>query len=171
MATVNELGELRILVICLGNICRSPMAHGVLMRKLERAGLGDRVHVDSAGTGDYHIGKGPDPRARMAAGARGYDISQLRARQVEPVDLHLFDLVLAADKTNLSDLLALAAGPAEREKVRLLLSYGSPGRDEVPDPYEGEWSDFELALDLIEDAVDGLVAAITRGERDDHASA
>jgi len=171
MTTVNELGELRILVVCLGNICRSPMAHGVLVRKLERAGLADRVHVDSAGTGDYHIGKGPDARARMAAASRGYDISQQRARQVEPVDFHLYDLVLAADKVNLSDLLALAAGPGERDKVRLLLAYGSRGRDEVPDPYEGDWADFELALDLIENAVDGLVAAIVRGDWDGHASA
>jgi len=168
---MNELGELRILVVCLGNICRSPMAHGVLMRKLERAGLGDRVHVDSAGTGDYHIGKGPDTRARMAAGARGYDISQLRARQVEPVDFHLYDLVLAADKANLSDLLALAPGAPERNKVRLLLAYGGQGREEVPDPYEGDWNDFALALDLIEDAADGLVAAIARGDWNRHATA
>jgi protein-tyrosine phosphatase len=168
---MDETGELRILMVCLGNICRSPMAHGVLARKLANAGLGDRVHVDSAGMGDYHVGKGPDTRARMVAGGRGYDISQLRARQVEPVDFHLFDLVLAADKENLADLLALAPAPEERAKVRLLLAYGSRGREEVPDPYEGDWSDFALALDLIEDAADGLVAAIGRGELDRHASA
>lgn len=168
---MNELGELRILVVCLGNICRSPMAHGVLNRKLERAGLGDWVHVDSAGTGDYHVGKGPDTRARMAAGSRGYDISQLRARQVEPVDFHLYDLVLAADKGNLADLLALAPGQPERNKVRLLLAFGSQGTDEVPDPYEGDWADFAHALDLIEDAADGLVAAIARGDWGRHATA
>ena len=168
---MTEQGELRILVVCLGNICRSPMAHGVLARKLEAAGLAERVHVDSAGTGDYHIGKGPDTRARMIAGSRGYDLSQLRARQVEPVDFRLHDLVLAADKSNLSDLLALAPGPAERAKVRLFLSYANPGREEVPDPYEGDWSDFALALDLIEDAADGLVAAILRGDWGAHASA
>ena len=168
---MNELGELRILVVCLGNICRSPMAHGVLNRKLERAGLGDRVHVDSAGTGDYHVGKGPDTRARMAAGARGYDISQVRARQVEPVDFHLYDLVLAADKANLADLMALAPGQVERNKVRLLLAFGSQGADEVPDPYEGDWSDFAYALDLIEDTADGLVAAIKRGDWGRHATA
>ncbi|HKJ70527.1 MAG TPA: low molecular weight protein-tyrosine-phosphatase [Gammaproteobacteria bacterium] len=161
---MNELGELRILVVCLGNICRSPMAHGVLLRRLEHAGLGDRVHVDSAGTGDYHIGKGPDPRARMATGGRGYDISQLRARQVEPVDFHLYDLILAADRENLADLMAIAPGPEERAKVRLLLSYGRSGAKEVPDPYEGGEADFDLALDLIEDAVDGLVGAIERDE-------
>lgn len=168
---MNELGELRILIVCLGNICRSPMAHGVLTRKLERAGLGDRVHVDSAGTADYNIGHGPDTRARMAAGARGYDISQVRARQVEPVDFYLFDLILAADKTNLSDLLALAPGPGERDKVRLLLAYGSQGTDEIPDPIGGDSTDFARALDLIEDAADGLVAAIANGHWDRHATA
>ena len=168
---MEQPGEVRILVVCLGNICRSPMAHGVLMRKLENAGLADRVHVDSAGMGDYQVGKGPDTRARMVAGGRGYDLSQVRARQVEPVDFQLFDLILASDKENLADLLALAPGPAERAKIRLLLAFGGRGREEVPDPYEGDWADFTLALDLIEDAVDGLVAAIGRGELDGNASA
>jgi protein-tyrosine phosphatase len=155
-----QAGEIRILVVCLGNICRSPMAHGVLERKLAAAGLDQRVRVDSAGTGDYHIGKGPDPRARDAAGERGYDLSHLRARQVEFTDLERFDLVLVADRENYADLMALASGEDERGKIRLLLSYGRSEREEVPDPYEGGTADFDLALDLIEDAADGVVAAL-----------
>jgi len=157
---MDQPGDLRILVVCLGNICRSPMAHGVLERKLATAGLDHRVRVDSAGTGDYHIGKGPDPRARDAAGERGYVVGHLRARQVDFTDLERFDLVLAADRENYADLMALAANEAERAKIRLLLSYGGSAREEVPDPYEGGTADFDLALDLIEDAVDGVVAAL-----------
>lgn len=163
--------HLRILVVCLGNICRSPMAQGVLARRLEVAGLASRVHVDSAGTGDYHLGKGPDARARMVAASRGYDLSRLRARQVESVDFRLHDLILAADRSNRADLQNLAPDPAERGKVRLLLDYAAGPRDEVPDPYQGSWADFAFSLDLIEAGADGVVAAIQRGDWDRDAPA
>ncbi|WP_443081405.1 low molecular weight protein-tyrosine-phosphatase [Thiohalorhabdus sp.] len=162
---------MRILVVCLGNICRSPMAQGILARKLDEAGLGDRVQVDSAGTGDYQVGKGPDVRARMSAGSRGYDLSRMRARQVEVVDFRLHDLILATDRGNQADLQALAPDAADRRKVRLFLEYASGNRDEVPDPYQGDWSDFALALDLLEAGAEGLVAAIQRGDWDRGASA
>lgn len=168
---MTDQAHLRILVVCLGNICRSPMAHGVLVRKLEEAGLADRVHVDSAGTSDYQLGKGPDSRARMVAGSRGYDLSRMRARQVEPVDFRLHDLILAADRTNLADLQEMAPDPGEARKVRLFLEYAGAGGDDIPDPYKGEWSDFVRALDLIEAGADGLVAAIRRGDWNRGASA
>jgi protein-tyrosine phosphatase len=152
--------EIRILVVCLGNICRSPMAHGVLERKLAEAGLAQHVRVDSAGTGDYHLGKQADPRARQAAAERGYELDHLRARQVDPADLTAFDLILAADRENYLDLMALAADATERERIRMLLAYGGSTREEVPDPYEGGTADFDLALDLIEDAADGVIAAL-----------
>lgn len=101
---------MRVLFVCLGNICRSPTAEGVLRGKLEQAGLADRVEVDSAGTAGWHIGKAPDPRTCQAAAKRGYDLSALRARQVSAEDFQRFDLVLAMDHSNLRDLKALHAG-------------------------------------------------------------
>lgn len=168
---MTDQAHLRILVVCLGNICRSPMAHGVLARKLEEAGLADRVQVDSAGTSDYQQGKGPDSRSRMVAASRGYDLSRMRARQMEPVDFRLHDLILAADRTNLADLQEMAPDPGEARKVRLFLEYAGAAGDDIPDPYQGEWSDFVRALDLIEAGADGLVAAIRRGDWDRGASA
>ncbi|MFB6260565.1 MAG: low molecular weight protein-tyrosine-phosphatase, partial [Thiohalorhabdaceae bacterium] len=163
---MTDQAPLRILVVCLGNVCRSPMAQGILTRKLEEAGLADQVLVDSAGTGDYQLGKGADVRARMAAGSRGYDLSRMRARQVEQVDFQLHDLILAADRGNQADLIALAPDAAARSKVRLLLDYAATKRNEVPDPYQGDWSDFALALDLLEEGAEGLVAALQRGNWD-----
>lgn len=164
-------GEIRILAVCLGNICRSPTAHGVLQRKLEEAGLDGRVRVDSAGTGDYHIGKMPDPRAREAAAGRGYDLTGLRARQVEPDDFRRFHLILAADSENYADLVALAPSPADRTKVRYLLDFAASPEQEVPDPYAESEEAFDRVLDLVEEAADGLVEAVQTGEWIAHASA
>jgi len=155
--------ELRILIVCLGNICRSPMAEGALVHKLASAGLGRDVVVDSAGTADLQIGKMPDPRARSAAGARGYEIGMSRARQVEPVDFDLFDLVLACDGQNLADLQALAPGD-RTDRIRLLLEFGPGPEHDVPDPFLGEMADFYRALDLMEPALDGLVTRIGAGD-------
>ncbi|HKJ88626.1 MAG TPA: low molecular weight protein-tyrosine-phosphatase [Gammaproteobacteria bacterium] len=168
---MSDPAVIRILVVCLGNICRSPMAHGVLQQKLDEAGLSDRVVVDSAGTGDYHIGSMPDRRACEAAAGRGYDLSTLRARQVQPVDLVRFDLILAADSENFADLVALAPGPAERSKVRYLLDFANSREQEVPDPYEEEARAFSRVLDLVEEAADGLVEALRSGEWSANASA
>ncbi|KPV40095.1 hypothetical protein AN478_08020 [Thiohalorhabdus denitrificans] len=164
-------GEIRILVVCLGNICRSPTAHGVLQRKLEDAGLDGRVQVDSAGTGDYHIGKMPDPRACEAAAGRGYDLTGLRARQVEPGDFKRFHLILAADSENYADLVALAPSAADRDKVRFLLDFAASPDQEVPDPYAEADEAFDRVLDLAEEAADGLVEAVQTGEWVTYASA
>jgi protein-tyrosine phosphatase len=157
-----------ILLVCMGNICRSPTAEGVLRHKLQAAGLTDRVHLDSAGTHDYHVGKSPDRRAQEAARKRGYDLSALRARQVSPRDFSEFDLILAMDQDNYESLLR-SCPQAHRHKVRLFLSF-SPRftGQEVPDPYYGGSQGFEQVLDMVEDGAEGLIAALnleTAGDR------
>ena len=147
---------MRILFVCLGNICRSPMAEGVFRQELERRGIDHLVEVDSAGTSDWHVGEPPDPRARRAIARRGVDISHLRGRQVRPRDLEDFDLILAMDAENYSDLLALA-NTEQAERIRLFLDFApEAGMREVPDPYFGEEDGFEMVLDLLEAAAKGL---------------
>jgi protein-tyrosine phosphatase len=140
---------MRILFVCLGNICRSPTAEGVLRHLLaeERPGLG--VDVDSAGTGDYHLGGPPDIRSQSAAKRRGIDLGGLSARQVNRRDFDDFDLILAMDRKNLRDLEAMK--PARcRAQLQLFLEYaGEPGTSEVPDPYTGDARDFEHVLDVV----------------------
>jgi len=150
---------MRVLFVCLGNICRSPTAEGVLRRKLLAAGLQQQVEVYSAGTGDWHVGEAPDPRTRQAARARGYDLDALRARQVEPADFKRFDLILAMDKSNLADLQSLCPSGAGAE-VDLFLRRYDLAVSEVPDPYYGAGDGFEQVLDLIEQACDGLLLEI-----------
>ena len=147
---------MRILFVCLGNICRSPMAEGIFRRELERRGIDHLVEVDSAGTGNWHVGEPPDPRARRAIARRGVDISHLRGRQVSKRDLDAFDLILAMDAENLSDLLALA-DESQARRIRLFLDFApETGVREVPDPYYGEEDGFETVLDLLEAAAKGL---------------
>ncbi len=148
---------MRVLMVCLGNICRSPTAEAVLRAKLHAAGLHGRVEVDSAGTGDWHVGEPPDPRSIAHGRRRGYDLSPLRARQVHPGDFERFDLILAMDEANLADLEA-GCPPAHRAKLGLLLDHARlpPGRT-VPDPYMHGPAAFERVLDLVEEACDGLV--------------
>ena len=150
---------MRILFVCLGNICRSPTAEGVFRHKLRAAGLEDRVLVDSAGTGDWHVGKAPDSRTRQAAQRRGYDLSALRARQVEVADFQRFDLILAMDQSNLRNLEALRPAGAQADLDLYLRRY-ELALDEVPDPYYGGDDGFEQVLDLIEQASDALLAEI-----------
>ncbi|EGQ7684696.1 TPA: low molecular weight phosphotyrosine protein phosphatase [Vibrio parahaemolyticus] len=139
----------RILVVCMGNICRSPTGEAVLRAKAEE--LGVDVDIDSAGTIGYHTGNTPDSRAMAAGKQRGYSFKGMRARQVSVQDFEDFDLVLAADKANLADLLDIC--PAEhRHKVSLFLSHSNSSYDEIPDPYYGRDDGFELVLDLIEEA-------------------
>lgn len=150
----------KVLFVCLGNICRSPTAHGVFEKKVAEAGLEHLIEIDSAGTGGWHIGKKPDARAISAARQRGYDLTHLRARQANQRDFSQFDIILAMDESNLSDLQLLKphnfAGTLD-----LFLSYGSQKEyHEVPDPYYGGSKGFDLVLDLIEDACDGLLDAI-----------
>jgi len=148
---------MRILLICMGNICRSPTAEGVLRRKLAQAGLADSVEVDSAGTLGYHAGEPPDPRAQKAAAKRGYDLSKLRARRVKEADFLRFDMILAMDRDNLAEL-RRACPAAQVSRLGLFLEYARNFEaEEVPDPYYGGPQGFEHVLDLIEDAADGLV--------------
>ncbi|WP_438958557.1 low molecular weight protein-tyrosine-phosphatase [Porticoccus sp.] len=156
--------QLRVLFVCLGNICRSPTAHGIFERRVAEAGLQDRILIDSAGTGDWHVGRSPDSRASAAALKRGYDLSHLRARQVRPEDFLAFDYLLAMDQQNLWDLQALAL-PAFAGHLGLFLDFGNSPLKEVPDPYTGGEEGFEAVLDLVEDATSGLLAHL-RGQLD-----
>ena len=149
---------LRILFVCMGNICRSPTAEGILRAKLDAAGLAEAVELDSAGTGDWHVGKAPDARAIQAAAGRGYDIGDLRARQVAKDDFQRFDLILAMDQDNLAWLEQLR--PDEGAVPELFLARQGLAVDEVPDPYYGGAAGFERVLDLLESACDGLVAEV-----------
>jgi protein-tyrosine phosphatase len=154
----------RILFVCMGNICRSPTAEGVMRHVLREEGLADAVGLDSAGTGGWHAGAPPDARATAAAQARGIRLDGA-ARQVRRADFVDFDLILAADRENLADLRAIAP-PGTESKVRLLREFdpgseGAPDLD-VPDPYYGGARGFEDVLDLVEAACRGLVAEIRR---------
>jgi len=141
----------------MGNICRSPTAEGVFKSVVEKAGLADKVTSDSAGTGDYHIGEAPDPRAQSAALGRGYDLSPLCARQVNPRDFGEFDYVLAMDETNLRQLKRLCP-PEHTGKVKLFMEFAGEGTArEVPDPYYGGAQGFERVLDMVEQASKGLL--------------
>ncbi len=152
----------RVLFVCLGNICRSPTAHGVFLHQVAEAGLADAVTVDSAGTGAWHVGEPPDARATAAARGRGYDLSRLRARQVAPLDFERFDYILAMDRSNLSHLQAMRPD-AYPGHVGLFLDYHpQPPFREVPDPYYGGDRGFEEVLDLVEAAGRGLLQALGR---------
>ncbi len=154
-----------VLFVCLGNICRSPTAHGVFQHRVDARGLGEQVRVDSAGTGGWHIGNPPDRRAAAAARQRGYDLSALRARQVAAEDFARFDYLLAMDADNLQHLDALQPADFDGE-LGLFLGYGSgSGVLEVPDPYFGGDGGFEHVLDLIEGASDGLLDHILQRHR------
>lgn len=150
----------RVLFVCLGNICRSPIAEGVFRARVAAAGLATQVIVDSAGTGAWHVGKPPDSRAIRMARARGFELSSLRARQVTPTDLATFDFVLAMDRSNRDALLRMAT-PAHRDRIALFLEHApQTGLSEVPDPYYGDDSDFAQVLDLAEAAADGLLRPV-----------
>ena len=147
----------KVLFVCTGNICRSPTAEGVFKSVVEKAGLADRINSDSAGTGDYHIGEAPDPRAQSAALGRGYDLSPLCARQVSSSDFREFDYVLAMDETNLRQLRRLCP-PEHAGKIELFMAFAGEGRAcEVPDPYYGGTRGFERVLDMVEEAARGLL--------------
>jgi protein-tyrosine phosphatase len=157
---------LRVLMVCMGNICRSPLAEGVLRAKLQSAGLAQRVLVDSAGTHGYHTQEPPDPRSIRLAAQRGYDIAGQRARPVVPEDFTRFDWLLAMDSSNLAWL--QKRKPEEvQPRMSLLMAHAPnrPGVLDVPDPYYGPDAGFEVVLDYVEDACDGVVAQL-RSETD-----
>jgi protein-tyrosine phosphatase len=155
----------RILFVCLGNICRSPTAEAVVRALAAREAPDLALEVDSAGTAGYHVGDAPDRRTRQAAARRGYDLSALRARVVEPLDFERFNLILAMDHENLRALRRRAPEPA-RERLRLFLEFAPPGTpEEVPDPYYGGPNGFEEVLDLVEAAARGLIAHLRERAR------
>ena len=150
----------RVLMVCLGNICRSPTAEAVLRKKVREAGLADRIEVDSAGTADYHVDSPPDRRAVAHGEKRGLEMKPLRGRQVGPADFDRFDFILAMDEDNLANLQRIRPA-ASRATVALLMSYAPhTGVHEVPDPYYGGAADFEMVLDLAESAADGFIASV-----------
>lgn len=153
---------IKVLFVCMGNICRSPTAEGVFRLVVEEAGLADQVMIDSAGTHAYHIGEPPDTRAQTAAASRGIDLSGLRGRKVNARDIEKFDYVLAMDQDNYSHLSALSPGQL-RSHIRLLMDYAPECRhDEVPDPYFGGSGGFEHVLDMITEASHGLLGEIRK---------
>jgi protein-tyrosine phosphatase len=153
-----------ILFVCMGNICRSPTAEGVFRARARAAGLD--LHIDSAGTHAYHVGDAPDARATRHAAARGYDLSSQRARQVAADDFERFDYVLAMDHDNL-EILCRACPAQHRHKVRLFMEFAArSGSQVVPDPYYGGPNGFDMVLDYVEDAADGLLAALRQDQED-----
>jgi protein-tyrosine phosphatase len=142
-----------LLLVCLGNICRSPTAEAVLRHKLVQAGLGEHVRVDSAGTGGWHVGEPPDPRSQRHAARRGYDLSTLRARRIDEDDFHRFDHLLAMDEDNLAELQRWRPAGC-RAALRLFADRA------VPDPYTGGPEGFDLVLDMVEAASDTWVGRL-----------
>ncbi len=152
--------QVKVLFVCMGNICRSPTAEAVFRHYVEQEGLSEVIHIDSAGTHDYHIGDAPDGRTQRVASQRGYDMSALRGRQVGAVDFARFDYVLAMDEANLSILKRLRPRDAESH-LGLFLEFAKKHDErEVPDPYYGGAQGFEHVLDLVEDAANGLLKHI-----------
>jgi len=154
---------MNLLVVCLGNICRSPMAEGALRARLAMSALAGRVRVDSAGTGGWHAGEPPDRRAIACARGHGVDIGGQRARQLSSGDFEDFDLILCADRANVRDVLRLAPS-GRRERVALLLEWaGIETGGEVPDPYTGGPEDFQRVWRLVDSAAQAVVARIATG--------
>lgn len=151
---------IRVLFVCMGNICRSPTAEGIFRHLVKTEGLAHLIETDSAGTHDYHVGRPPDPRAMAAAARRGIDISDLRARAVDDFDFSAFDWIIAMDSSNLGWLRAKA--PAEsRERIYAFLEFAPALMEcEVPDPYFGSRGGFDYVIDLVDEAARGLLQAI-----------
>jgi protein-tyrosine phosphatase len=157
---------MRILFVCMGNICRSPTAEGVMRRLVEDAGLADRIEIESAGTGGWHVGAPPDERATVAAGRRGITLAGA-AQQVTREDFRRFDLLIALDRSNLRELLAIAPDEDAAERVRLLREFDprAAGDFDVPDPYYGGDDGFETVLDMVEAACRGLLDELRSADR------
>ncbi|HKJ53172.1 MAG TPA: low molecular weight protein-tyrosine-phosphatase [Gammaproteobacteria bacterium] len=156
---MSDIKPVRVLFVCMGNICRSPTAHGVFQALVEKQGLGDSIRVDSAGTHSYHVGNAPDPRSQATARARGVDLSGLRARRFVSEDFLDFDYLVAMDRDNLADMLAIKPENASA-RAELMLDYATDrSAREIPDPYYGN-DGFELVYGMIVDASGGLLRQI-----------
>ena len=156
------MNKVRVLFVCMGNICRSPTAHGVFRDLVEKEGLADLVEIDSAGTHAYHVGEGADRRAQATARSRGVDLSDLRARKVHEGDFAVFDYVVAMDQENYHSLSAICPQGAY-DRIHLFMDFAPEMRTrEVPDPYYGGTSGFERVFDLVEAASRGLLEDIRR---------
>lgn len=150
----------RVLFVCLGNICRSPLAEGVFRSLVEEAGLSDKFEIDSAGTGSWHVGERPDSRAAMVAREHGVELD-CRARQVTAKDFHDFDYVIAMDRENLRALERMASSSAGDAEVHLLREYDpDPEGEEVPDPYYGGVSGFENVYQIVTRSCEGLLTRL-----------
>jgi protein-tyrosine phosphatase len=153
-----------VLFVCMGNICRSPTAHGVFQALVDEHGLGDQISVDSAGTHSYHIGSTPDPRSQHTARSRGVDLSRLRARQFRSEDFLDFDYLIAMDRSNFTQMAAIKPEEAHA-RLDLMLDYSEKyDQKEVPDPYFGD-DGFELVFDMVNDASEGLLRHIREQHR------
>ena len=147
---------MKVLMVCLGNICRSPLADGLLRKKVADHGLS--IEVDSAGTGDWHVGQAPDERMRATAKLNGLSIDDLRGRQFVQEDYDLFDRIYVMDQSNYENVIKLARNEEDITKVDLFLNLSHPGEDmEVPDPYFGGEEGFQHVYDLVDDATDQLI--------------
>ncbi|MEA3276004.1 MAG: low molecular weight protein-tyrosine-phosphatase [Pseudomonadota bacterium] len=154
--------SVKVLFVCMGNICRSPTAQGVFHKLLQREGLDRIIEIDSAGTHAYHVGEPPDQRSRETAVRRGIDLGNLRARRVESEDFSYYDYVLAMDQDNLANLFVLCP-PESEHKLTLFMDFAPHlGIQEVPDPYYGGASGFERVFDMVEAASEGLLDDIRR---------
>ncbi len=150
----------KVLMVCLGNICRSPTAHGVFESLVEKQGLSEQIIVESAGTSGWHIGMAPDERSQAAALKRGYDLSQQKGRGATPEDFDEYDYILAMDESNLQNLKKICPSHFTGH-LGLFLNYSKQTQyQEVPDPYHGGDEGFELVVDLIEDAAEGLLKEV-----------
>lgn len=153
----------KILMVCLGNICRSPLAEGILQSKLPA----DKFHVDSAGTGNWHAGQGPDKRSISTAKNRGIDISCQIARQLKASDFHEFDHIYVMDSSNLSDVLKLASNETSRAKVRMMMDEAFPGQKiDVPDPYFGGPEGFDKVYDMLDEACSAVASKLIKDTYD-----
>lgn len=161
---MNGSQRVKVLFVCMGNICRSPTAHGVFRKLVEEAGLTQLIEIDSAGTHAYHVGKPPDPRAQETALRRGILLDDLRARRAEPEDFEYYDYVLAMDEDNYHDLSAICPkGRGLERRLAMFMDYAPELRmREVPDPYYGAVGGFEAVFDLVEAAARGLLEDLRR---------
>ena len=156
------MNKVKVLMVCMGNICRSPLAHGLFENLVREAGLEEHIEVDSAGTHAYHVGEPPDPRSQETAQRRGIDLSAQRARRVSAADFEEFDYVLAMDRDNLAILAELCPSGRE-ERLHLFLDFAPQmSESEVPDPYYGGASGFERVFDLVDAAARGLLEDVRR---------